>query len=83
MEKVEYKTRQSNGVRISTTECTRLRRKGILVGTRECMACSYCYDVDQKKKFVVCRKKRMNFKNNKMTKENENSKRNFKAASLL
>jgi len=57
MDKVNYKTRHSNGVRISTTLCTRLKRTGVLVGTGECMACSYCYDVDGNKKFVLCRKK--------------------------
>jgi len=56
MTTIEYKTKQSNEVRISITECTRLKRKGVLVGTRDCMACSYCYDVNRIKKYVVCKK---------------------------
>ncbi len=56
MDEVKYKTIQSDGVTISITPCTRLKRKGVLVGTGECMACSYCYDVDRKEKIVKCRK---------------------------
>lgn len=65
MDKVHFKTKNSEGVRISITECTRRKTAGILVGTAQCMACSYCYDVNRAKKYVVCKKNmnRMSQKN--------------------
>ncbi len=59
MEKVRYKTKQSYldpGDTESITPCIQLKRTDVLVGTYECMACSYCYDVNRDKKYVVCRK---------------------------
>lgn len=41
----------------STTLCDRRQRGGpIWVGTRDCMACSYCYGVDPVRKVVKCLK---------------------------
>ena len=56
MEKVKYEIKKIRGVKISTTLCTRLKRVGVLVGTGECMACSYCYGVKKDEQSVSCRK---------------------------
>lgn len=57
MDKVPYETTTFLNVIVTTTECTRLKRKGVLVGSGDCCACSYCYDIDRNTKIVTCKKK--------------------------
>ena len=58
MEKVTFKTRYSNGVKISITPCTQLSRVNYkYVGSNMCLACSYCCRVNTIEQYVVCRKK--------------------------
>lgn len=58
MDKVYYNTEIYEGVTISTTICNRLAY-GYKphVGSRMCMSCSYCYDVNRDERYVKCRKK--------------------------
>ena len=56
MNLVPYETENKRGVRLSITRCDRLKYKKRLVGTRQCIACSYCYDIDSENKLVRCRK---------------------------
>lgn len=49
MLKLKYKTDKKGYCR---TEC----KRGILIGSRFCMGCSYCYDHDRKNQIVTCRK---------------------------
>ena len=43
------------------TPCTRLKCKGVFVGSRMCLACSYCYDVNREENYISCLKKVKNF----------------------
>ena len=49
MNKLKYKI-DKKGYFI--TEC----KRGILIGSRFCMSCSYCYNHDAENKTVTCRK---------------------------
>jgi hypothetical protein len=56
MEKVYYKTEFKNGVELTTTKCERRKNFIYNVGSRFCLSCSYCYDINTDLKYVVCRK---------------------------
>lgn len=53
MRRLKYKTELVDGVKIALTKCDR----GILIGTGDCMGCSYCYEHKPWDKIVMCRKK--------------------------
>lgn len=57
MIKVFFETAEFNGGEVSITECTRLKTKGIKVGSRLCISCSYCTSYSPSEKYVTCRKK--------------------------
>lgn len=57
MDKVPYETTTFLNVMVTITECTRLKRKVVLVGSGDCCACSYCYDINRNTKMVTCKKK--------------------------
>ena len=57
MTKVPFETAEYNGGEVSITDCTRLKSKGIKVGSRLCMSCSHCIGYNSSEKYVTCRKK--------------------------
>lgn len=57
MNKIYYKTKTSMGMKITITPCDRRKNISWNVGSRACLACSYCYDINRVEKFVICKKK--------------------------
>ena len=57
MEKVYYKTSTSLNGKVTDTPCIRRKNFGYNVGSRFCLSCSYCYDINVDEKYVMCIKK--------------------------